>query len=277
MSEVMVDGCKIWYDVAGDGETMLHIGGAGFGHENFNSVREEMRKHFTVVEFDLRGYGLSDRPEQHYDFDVWADDIAAMLADAGIESTHVHGSSMGGMVAMKFAAKYPQMVNCLVVSCTSAKSDAMAKARWRVWRELGKAYGTDSLILAEEICTQALTRRFLDGPRGAEVVEVIQGVLTRNAPVFTFGAASDAMIEMDLSADLAAIKSPTLVVGGDEDILTPLEAGPQGIGGIAIAQAIENSELNVMRGIAHTNMLEEPERSVADIVDFVRRTAPVTA
>jgi pimeloyl-ACP methyl ester carboxylesterase len=276
MSEVMVDGCKIWYDVAGEGETMLHIGGAGFGHENFNSVREEMRKHFNVVEFDLRGYGLSDRPEQHYDFDVWADDIAALLTDAGIESTHVHGSSMGGMVAMKFAAKYPQMVNCLVLSCTSAKSDAMAKARWRVWRELGKAYGTDSLVLAEEICTQALTRKFLD-ESGDAVVANIQGVLTRNAPVFTFGAASDAMIEMDLREDAASIKSPTLVVGGDEDILTPLEAGPEGMGSIKIAQTIENSELEVMRGIAHTNMLEAPERSVASIVDFVRRTAPIAA
>jgi pimeloyl-ACP methyl ester carboxylesterase len=276
MSEVMVDGCKIWYDVAGEGETMLHIGGAGFGHENFNSVREEMRKHFNVVEFDLRGYGLSDRPEQHYDFDVWADDIAALLADAGIESTHVHGSSMGGMVAMKFAAKYPQLVNRLVLSCTSAKSDAMAKARWRVWRELGKAYGTDSLVLAEEICTQALTRKFLD-ERGDDVVANIQGVLTRNAPVFTFGAASDAMIEMDLREDAANIKSPTLVVGGDEDILTPLEAGPEGMGAVKIAQTIENSELEVMRGIAHTNMLEAPERSVASIVDYVRRTAPIAA
>jgi pimeloyl-ACP methyl ester carboxylesterase len=272
MSEVLVDGCKIWYEVAGQGETMLHIGGAGFGHENFNAVREEMRKHFNVVEFDLRGYGLSERPEQHYDFDVWADDVAAVLADAGIEKTHVHGTSMGGMVAMKLASKYPELVGSLVISCASAKSDAMMKSRRRVWRALGEAYGTDSRILGEEMASQALTRRFLDSPQGAGSAEKIQGVLTRNAPVFTWTAACQTLIDSDLREDLTRIKTPTLVVAGDEDILTPLETGPEGIGSRAIAQTIEGSELEVMRGIAHTNMLEAPERSVATIVDFVRRT-----
>jgi pimeloyl-ACP methyl ester carboxylesterase len=273
MSEVTVDGCKIWYEVAGEGETMLHIGGAGFGHENFNAVRERMRKQFKVIEFDLRGYGFSDRPEQHYDFDVWADDVAAVLAAAGIEKTHIHGTSMGGMVALKFAAKYPQMVDCLVVSCTSAKSDAMMKTRRRVWRALGQAYGTDSRILGEEMASQALTRKFLDSPQGAGSAEKIQGVLTRNAPLFTWVAACDALIDSDLREDLAQVEAPTLVVAGDEDILTPLDTGPQGIGSRAIAQTLANSELEVMRGVAHTNMLEAPDRSVASIVDFVRRTA----
>ncbi len=271
MSEVMVDGCRIWYEVAGEGETMLHIGGAGFGHENFNAVRERMRRQFKVIEFDLRGYGLSDRPEQEYSFDIWADDVAAVLKDAGIEKTHIHGTSMGGMVALKLAAKHQELVDCLIVSCTSAKSDAMMKTRRRVWKALGQAYGTDSRILGEEMASQALTRKFLDSPAGSGSAEKIQGVLTRNAPLFTWVAACDALIDSDLSADLAQVKAPTLVVAGDEDILTPLDTGPEGIGSRAIAQTLADAELEVMRGVAHTNMLEAPERSVAGIVDFVHR------
>ncbi len=273
MSEVMIGDCRIWYEVDGSGEHMLQIGGAGFGHENFNAVSEAMKANFTVIDFDLRGYGLSDRPEQHYDFDVWADDVAEVIRAVGVDRTHVHGTSMGGMVAIRLAAKYPELIDTLILSCTAAKSDHMMRARWKVWIELAKAYGTDSEILAEEISTQALSRRFLDGPTGDDTVTAIQGVLERNAPVFTFNAACQAMIDMDLTEDLKAIQAPTMVVAGDEDILTPLTQGPQGLGSAKIVELIPNAELCLMQGIAHSNLLEAPEASVNDIVAFVSRVA----
>lgn len=273
MTEVTIDDCRIWYEVAGSGEPLLQIGGAGFAHENFMSVAEDMRKHFTVIDFDLRGYGLSDRPEQAYDFEVWADDAVAVLHAAGIERAHVHGTSMGGMVAIKLAAKYPDMVDGLILSCTAAKSDSMMRARWRLWKEIALAFGTDSEELALEIGTQALTRKFLDGPSGSQTVDAIRGVLSRNAPVSTFCAACDAMTQMDLTDDLAAIRAPTLVVSGDEDILTPLTQGPQGLGSDRIADLIADAELHVMRGIGHTNLMEAPALSVAGIVDFLSRVA----
>ena len=109
MSQVEIDGVNIWYDVHGDGdEHLLQIGGAGFAHENFGFVTHLMTPHFKVIEMDLRGYGNSDRPEQHYDMDLWADDLKAILDDAGIKKTHVHGTSMGGMVALAFAGRHPE-------------------------------------------------------------------------------------------------------------------------------------------------------------------------
>src|SRR3954471_8473819 len=109
MADAHVNGARIWYEVRGDGEDyLLQIGGAGFAHENFGFVTDEMVKHFQVIEFDLRGYGLSERPEQAYSMDVWADDIAGLLDAIGVERTHVHGTSMGGTIALRFAAKYPE-------------------------------------------------------------------------------------------------------------------------------------------------------------------------
>lgn len=273
MPEVSVNDCRLWYEMGGQGEPLLQIGGAGFAHENFLAVAEDMPKHFTVIDFDLRGYGLSERPEQHYDMDVWADDIAALLDEIGVERTHVHGTSMGGMVAIRLASKYPEKIDGLVLSCTSARSDFMSRARWRVWKELAQAYGMGSEVLALELATQALTRRFLDSTQGSEVVGVIREVLERNCSVAVFSAACDAMAEMDLESDLARIKAPTMVVAGDEDILTPLVQGPGGLGSVAIAEAIPNGELALMRGIAHTNLLEAPVLSVAMIVDFLNRVA----
>ena len=65
MADAHINGARIWYEVHGEGEDyLLQIGGAGFAHENFGFVTDKMTPHFKVIEFDLRGYGLSDRPEQ---------------------------------------------------------------------------------------------------------------------------------------------------------------------------------------------------------------------
>ena len=184
---------------------------------------------------------------------------------------------MGGMVAIKFAAKYPEKVDGLVIDCASAKSDFMCRARFEVWKDIAKAYGMGSRTLALELATQATSRAFLDTPKGPEIIGVIQGVLERNTSVEIFCAACDAMIEMDLEEDLSKITAPTLVMDGDQDILTPLDQGPQGIGNRAIAELIPNAELYVIEGVGHTNLMEAPELSTEVVVGFLSRVGTQAA
>ncbi len=277
MPDATLNNCRIWYELKGSGDYLLQIGGAGFAHENFGFATDEMARHFTVIDFDLRGYGLSERPSQTYSMDVWADDVAAFLDHLGVERTHVHGTSMGGMVAMRLASKYPDRVAGLVLDCTCAKCDFMARSRFEVWKALASAYGMGSRELALELATQALSRGFLDSPAGPPVVDTIQEVLERNCSVDVFCGACDAMIEMDLSDDLARITASTLVMDGDEDILTPLDQGPEGVGNRAIADAIPGAELYVVEGCAHTNLMEQPELSSEIVVNFLARVGVTTA
>jgi len=271
MAHVDVNGCKLWYELKGSGDYLLQIGGAGFAHENFGFVTEAMAEHFTVIDTDLRGYGFSDRPEQKYSMEAWADDCAALLEGIGVERTHVHGTSMGGMVAIAFAGRYPEKIDGLVIDCASARTDFMGRARFEIWKDIARAYGMGSRTLALELATQAASRAFLDTPQGPELIPVIQGVLERNTSVEIFCAACDAMIEMDLAEDLAKITAPTLVMDGDQDILTPLDQGPQGLGNRAIAETIPNAELYVIEGVGHTNLMEAPELSTEVVVGFLNR------
>jgi pimeloyl-ACP methyl ester carboxylesterase len=164
-------------------------------------------------------------------------------------------------------------VDGLVIDCASAKSDFTCRARFEVWKAIAHAYGMGSRPLALELATQATSRGFLDTPRGPEIIEVIQGVLERNCSVEIFCAACDAMIEMDLADDLPKITAPTLVMDGDQDILTPLDQGPQGIGNRAIAELIPNAELYVIEGVGHTNLMEAPELSTEVVVGFLNRVS----
>src|SRR5205085_6168315 len=85
-----VNGVELWYDVQGEGEPVVQIHGAGFGHFNFAPATPALSKHFKVVDYDMRGYGQSDRPVQHYDMEVWADDLAGLMDALDIDQAHVH-------------------------------------------------------------------------------------------------------------------------------------------------------------------------------------------
>lgn len=270
MAEVHVKGCRIWYETTGSGPYLLQIGGSGFAHENFSPVVGFMREHFTVIDFDLRGYGNSDRPEQKYDLDVWVDDIVAVLDDIGVTRTHVHGSSMGGLVAIRLAARHPERIDRLILSCTLAKADYAVRARMEVWKVLAQAGGMGGEALALDTASMALSRAFLDTPAGEETVRNIQRVLARNCSVPVYSQACDIIRDADLRDLLPRIQAQTLVIDGDEDILTPLDQAPSGFGNRAIAQALPNGRLHVMKGVAHTNMMERPEESARLMVEFLQ-------
>src|SRR6476659_4653255 len=107
MPHADVNGAHIYYEISGSGPPVIQIGGAVNGHEGYGLITPLLADRFTVIDFDHRGYGLSDRPDQKYTMDVWVDDMAGLIDVLGYEKLHVHGGSMGGFIAVLFAAKYP--------------------------------------------------------------------------------------------------------------------------------------------------------------------------
>jgi pimeloyl-ACP methyl ester carboxylesterase len=232
-----------------------------------------MARHFTVIDYDHRGYGLSDRPVQRYTMDIWADDLVGLLDAIGVERTHVHGGSMGGFVAIRFASRYPERVDRLVISGALARSDAMARTHFELWKRVARAYGTDSDELALELSTKAYSREWLDRNFGAEDLLETRRVVARNVEVPVFCDACDAMIEMDVADALPLVTAPTLVLCGSEDVLTPLDCGPTGVGMREIAARIPDARLHVFDGCGHANLIERTDESVRVIVDHLLATS----
>ena len=100
MPKLEANGINIYYEFMGDGDPLALIGGSLFGRHNFGLVWEGLAREFKLISYDQRGYGLSDRPLQSYDLDLWADDLAALLDKLGIQKTHIMGTSAGGMIAL---------------------------------------------------------------------------------------------------------------------------------------------------------------------------------
>lgn len=274
-SLIEVNGVKLWHRVTGEGEPVVQIHGAGFGHYNCDPATPVLSQRFRVIDFDMRGYGASDKPIQDYDMEVWADDVAGLLDALGVGAAHVHGTSMGGMVATVFAGKYPQRTRSVVINCSAAKLSRTGQLIFRNWIDIARMdpAGPGSRTLAELIAWQALSKEFLGSDAGPGAVDLIQQILRDSNIVEVFTAACQAMIDMDNTPWLARITSPALVIGGDEDIMTPWDQGPGGVGQQGIYEGIAGAEKYVIAGGGHSTLFDSTEEHNRVVLDFLTRVS----
>ena len=270
---IEVNGANLWHRVTGEGEPVVQIHGAGFGHFNLDPVTPIINQHFKVVDYDQRGYGQSDKPDQHYDMEVWADDVAGLMDALEIEQAHIHGSSMGGMITIVFAGKYPERTKSAVINCAAAKLGLAGQLIFRNWIDLARndPDGPGSRTLAELIAWQAVNIEFLEA--NPDVVDHVQQILRDSNEVGPYTAACQAMIDMDLTPWLPKIKAPSLVIGGDQDIMTPWDQGPNGVGQQGIYEGIEGAEKYVIKGAGHSTIFDATDEYGATVLDFLKRHA----
>ena len=123
MPHCVVAGARIHYEVDGEGEPLVLIAGTAFDLSFWDDLLPELRG-FRVLRLDNRGAGLSDAPDEPFSIERMADDVAAVMDAAGMPSAHVHGASMGGLIAQELAIRYPERVLSLVLGATFAGGSA---------------------------------------------------------------------------------------------------------------------------------------------------------
>lgn len=273
MAEIEVNGVRLWYEFTGEGETVVQIGGAVSAHEGYATITPGLSKHYRVLDYDHRGYGLSDRPDQRYTLDTWSDDLAGLLDALDIDKAHIHGGSMGSFIAVNFAARYPEQTDKLLLGAGAvAKCDQMGILQFKIWQHLARAYGVESREVSEELLTKAFSRSYLDNHfQGNEALREMQESTARNASTHVFIDACQAMIDTDVRDQLTQVKASVLVMVGSEDVLTPLDAGPGGAGARYVAENLPNAKLVVFEGSGHGHYIEQPEESLQAILGFLRQ------
>jgi 3-oxoadipate enol-lactonase len=255
MPKVAVGGTELHYERAGSGEPLLLIQGMSGTHvawgEPFRSALEES---FDVVAFDNRGIGLSERIADPFTIAEMAADTAELLERLEIESAHVVGISMGGMIAQELALAEPGRLRSLTLGCTycggegsqlmpqenaekllgafaSGDRDQAIRAGYEV--NLSPAFRADENAFAafQEMATSVPAAR-----------EVIQLQL-------------QAIIGHDTSGRLGGIATPTLIVHGTVDGVLPFANGEQ------IASLMPAARFEVLEDVGHMFWWEQPQHS----------------
>ncbi|PZU56982.1 MAG: 3-oxoadipate enol-lactonase [Sphingobium sp.] len=217
---------------------------------------------FRLLRIDMRGHGASDAPDGDYSLSLLADDVSAVMRDAGIDSAAVAGVSLGGMVAMQLALDHPDRVSALALICTSAAMDSAAWAtRIAAVRDGGTGAIADMAI-----------GRFLSPDYVAAHPEIADGL--KHALIGQsddgYAGAGAAIRDMALADRVAAITVPTLVVTGQVDISTPY-AGH----GEHLVQAIAGARHISLPG-AHLPPIEAPGGLSAALRQFLIESPAVT-
>jgi len=269
-----INGGEINYKVTGSGPALVQVPGAATGIQGYMRITPYLEKHFTVLDYDPRGYGDSSRSDR-LGFDVWSKDMAALIDHVGFDTFMFHGASMGSTFALDFTAKHPERVTAMVLSGCTAKNDVTSRAQFRTWKALAKAYGIGSRELADIMATHSLTRKLLDEPgMGETFIDGLARQLVKTVSLEAYVAACDYLINVDVTDRLASITVPTLIMVGDEDVLTPAVQGPTGCGGRQIFDALAACKIKeyfVLEGSAHSNMRDVPDVAAKAIIDFAAR------
>src|SRR2546430_9560817 len=123
MPTVTANGIGLYYETQGQGEPLVLIPYLAADQACYAFQVAEYAKHFTCFSVDLRGAGLSGKPEGVYTTELFADDIAAFMQAAGVERAHVFGLSLGAATGMWLAAKYPTRAKSLSLHSAWPKTD----------------------------------------------------------------------------------------------------------------------------------------------------------
>lgn len=261
------NGQELYYEVHGEGMPLFLIMGIGFDATlwGLNQI-PAFSSEFQVIAFDNRDAGRSSKATASYSIADMADDVAGLLDGLEINRAHLLGHSMGGMIALEFALRYPERVDKLVLTGTGAGT---ARAKFDPISVLSfvKQHDAEGLTFAAQQLVWFFSTDFL---RNHQAVDDTLNLLGSNPnPVSpeAYERQASAYIQHDALDRVGDISAKTLVVTGEQDRLTPPWIGRE------LAEAIPGAKFHLVEGpgSSHAALLERPDDYNNVITSFLKQ------
>lgn len=243
-------GLEISYYDRGRGGAVLLLHGIGSNGSGWSGQLAALSAHHRVIAWDAPGYGgSSPLPAPAPAADDYADALDDFLVALGITSCSLIGHSLGALMAASFAARYPGKLDRLVLaSCalgygSTTEADYPDTIRDRL---------TDIRELGPKGLAEKRSPRLLTGRAGPELRVRIEETMAEVTPA-GYEAATHMLARSDIFIDTPGVRCPTLVLCGDEDVITPDK------GSRLVAAGIEGARYVGLAGLGHACYVEGPE------------------
>ncbi|MHA1488442.1 MAG: alpha/beta fold hydrolase [Promethearchaeota archaeon] len=271
-----VNGIKICYEIRGEGETLILIHGFGVKKEVYVAQFGFLSENFRVIRFDNRGAGKSDRPNEPYTMEMFADDINGLMDYLKIEKAHVLGWSLGGMIAQHFVIKYPNRVNKLILINTMAqwpseksglemyKNSQITKYEAKLIDPVKTFFDGAGFSFSRKFkkMMQEDPKKKFHGLFSAEDL-IRESTIDPSTPQDIINQVN-ALAHHDVLDKLGAIKNKTLIICADKDKQMPKAVN------VKIHENIPNSILKVIEGAGHDSPLERAPEVNQIIIEFLK-------
>jgi 3-oxoadipate enol-lactonase len=263
MPYVKSGGANIFWTEAGSGPPILLIMGLSFTHEMWARLLPALTPQYRVLMFDNRGMGRSSVPPGPYSMAQMARDAVAVQNAAGVDSSHVVGASMGGMIAQELALRYPHRVMSLALGCTSSSG---LFGKWPHWSFAPRGW---SWANGSRQARELALRRFLyaDTTPLERIEEDIHIRCQCNWSNKGFWSQFAAILAWSSFRNLPSIKVPTMLLHGDQDHLVPPENGR------TIARRIPNARFELVKNAGHILTTDQPDICQQLLLSFLDNLA----
>lgn len=230
---VALNGIQLYYETYGQGEPLLLLHGNGQSISAFSGQIPELAKHYQVIAVDTRAQGQSTNGKQPLTYDLFAEDMSALLKVLNIPAANVVGWSDGGNTGLSLALHHPQQVKKLVTMGANLWADTLA---------------VTPATLKEVHRGKTLTTLLYPFNRQARQVRPLM-VLLLDYPRMQ-------------ATDLAGITAPTLVLAGEKDLIQPAHTR-------LIASSLPHGQVHIFPGLSHYAPREDPAAFNAAVLAFL--------
>jgi 3-oxoadipate enol-lactonase len=251
MPKARVNDIEMYYELHGAGEPVVLIQGLGGDHTFWTPNLPDLVSRHRILILDYRGGGKTDKPAMAYTTRMFADDIAALMGELDIARAHIVGRSMGGCIAQWLGIAHPEKVRSLMLAATWGRADGMLRHTLAAWTRIVDADGVPGLL--EQILPWCWSRAFFEPEHADELAALKTLVMANTQPADAFRRQSLAGQEHDALSKLGEIRSPTLVMVGEDDILTPRKFADEIVG------LIPDADLMLLPRLGHAFYEEKPQ------------------
>lgn len=263
MSYLDFKGKKVYYEVHGEGKPLILLNGIMMSTLSWQTFKETFSLHNQLILVDFLDQGRSDKMEDTpYTQDIQVEVVKALFDELKLNKVNIMGISYGGEVALRFAVKYQEYIDKLLLFNTTAKT-----SNWL--RDIGVGWNRSANDALDYYCT---TIPVIYSPKfyneQSQWMDARKAVLTEK--VFNQKPFMDSMIRLTESADyhdvvreLHKIKVPTLIVSCENDYITPMAEQRE------LNQLISTSQLVMLPNTGHASMYERPLLFVTLVLGFV--------
>ncbi|MFX1298746.1 MAG: alpha/beta fold hydrolase [Promethearchaeota archaeon] len=264
MPKAKLNGLNMYYEIRGENFPIVMIMGLTANIDWWDErLIDVLSKHWKIILFDNRGTGRSDN-DIDFTLKDMADDTIGLLNFLNIEKAHVYGHSMGGMIAQELVLNYPERVNKLVLSSTSCGGAKYVPPSQDVLKILMKDNrGKTPHEVVSDFIKVIFTQEFrLENPNFIE--NFIKKVLIAQISYREFKRQMNAILAFRSYRRLKTITTPTLVLHGKKDILSPYQNG------VNISKLIPGSHLELFDNTAHQIFEEEFDKVIEPFITFLK-------
>jgi len=263
MQEINVAGIKMAYEDRGRGPVLLLVHGVALDHPMWQHQIDDLSSQWRVIAPDLRGFGRSGVTAGEVSMEQFADDLAELITALAIDKPLVLcGLSMGGYVAWQFVRKYRERLRGLILCDTKASADTEAAAANRR-KMAAEVTERGTKFVAESLLPKLFAPYTTE--HNPEAVDYADQAILATDPRAIAAAQLGMANRPDVTAELADIDLPTLLVAGQFDEISPVDEMRE------IEAALPQAELVIVPAAGHMAPLENPEVVNAALREYLAK------